>query len=163
MKRRYCLDTNAFIEPWNKYFSMSRCPEYWNIIDKLGQGNVVFCPDQVKREIDKTDDALKAWLNARTHLVRAETVEVQKIVREILKEFPHIISVGAERSMADPWVIAHAAVEKAVVVSKEYVESPKQGATRVKIPDVCRHYKIPCINDFAFVDEVGIKFDARLP
>ncbi|MBI5416427.1 DUF4411 family protein [Candidatus Poribacteria bacterium] len=160
--RFYCLDTNVFIEPWNKYYSMKRCPEYWDILDNLGKKGTVFCPDQVKREIDKVDDLLKQWLNTKPYFIRQETEDVQLRVREILKAFPNLIMVGANRSMADPWVVAHAMVVNAVVVSKEYGINQDQNNSRIKIPDVCRHFKINCISDFEFIDEIGIKFKASL-
>lgn len=141
---------------------MQRCPKYWEILDDLGKKEIVFCPDQVKREIDKVDDALKAWLNSRPHFVRQETEEVQQYVRKILEAFPNLISVGANRSMADPWVIAHAIAEDAVVVSKEYIVNATQKSSRVKIPDVCRHFRVSYIDDFKFMDEIGIKLDASL-
>lgn len=162
MAQRYCLDTNVFVEPWNKYFRFERCPDYWEIIDNLGKQNIVFCPDQVKREIDKVDDGLKEWLGRRPYFVREETGAVQQHIREVLKTFPNIISVGANRSMADPWVIAHAMAEDATVVSKEYTINRNQNSPRVKIPDVCGHFKIRCISDFEFIDEIGIKFNASL-
>lgn len=141
---------------------MQRCPKYWEILDNLGKEEIVFCPDQVKREIDKVDDGLKAWLNSRPHFVRQETEEVQQYVRKILEAFPNLISVGANRSMADPWVIAHAIAEDAVVVSKEYIVNAAQKSSRVKIPDVCRHFRVSYIDDFKFMDEIGIKLDASL-
>jgi hypothetical protein len=65
-----------------------------------------------------------------------------------------------QRSVADPWVIAFAMAEKAVVVTKE---SPSSAPTkRVKIPDVCRALDVPYLNDFDFAREVGIRFAARL-
>lgn len=160
--KRYCLDANALIEPWNKYFTIVRCPEYWDILEDLGKKQTVFCPDQVKREIGKIDDGLKAWLNSRDFFFRQETEIVQQHVRTVLKEFPQLINVGASRSMADPWVIAHAMAEHAVVVSKEYLFRPGQKSSQIKIPDVCKHFNVTCINDFDFVDELGIKFKASI-
>lgn len=162
MNKKYCLDANAFIEPWNKYFSIQRCADYWEILNDLGVKGIVFCPDQVKREIDKADDGLKEWLNSKPYFIRAETEEVQKNVRKILAQFPQLISVGANRSMADPWVVAHAMSDSAIVVSKEYAINTTQKISRVKIPDVCSHFKITCINDFQFIDRIGIKFKASL-
>ena len=158
---KYCLDANAFIEPWSKYYQPSFVQGYWELLEELGREGYVFCPDQVKREIDKIDDGLKDWLNARQFFVREETIQVQLKVRDILKQFPLLISVGANRSMADPWVIAHALVEEAIVVSKEFLSKPEQRDSRVKIPDVCIHYGIPCITDFQFIKEIGVHFDAR--
>lgn len=160
--KRYCLDANAFIEPWNKYFTIGRCPEYWDILNDLGKKQIVFCPDQVKREIDKTDDGLKAWLSSRDFFLRQETEIVQQHVRTVLKAFPQLINIGANRSMADPWVIAHAMAEQAVVVSKEYLMRPGQKSSQIKIPDVCNHFNVTCITDFNFIDELGIKFKASI-
>lgn len=162
MNKKYCLDTNAFVEPWNKYYSIKLCSEYWEILNNLGQKGIVFCPDQVKREIDKIDDSLKDWLNSKPYFIRQETEEVQKYVRKILAKFPYLISVGANRSMADPWVIAHAMAENATVVSKEYIANPSQRNSRIKIPDVCQHFKVNCINDIDFNGEIGIKFRASI-
>ncbi len=162
MSKIYSLDSNALIEPWNKYYSIQLCPEYWEILDRLGKEGRIFCTEEVKREIEKVDDGLKSWLSKRPHLVKSISNEVQQKLREILVSFPNIISVGADRSMADPWVIAHAFVTNATVVSKEYAVPERQKDSRIKIPDVCRHFGVPCINDLQFVNEVGIKFSARL-
>lgn len=162
LTHRYCLDTNAFIEPWNKYYSIESSPEYWQILDELAQKNIVFCTDQVKREIERNDDNLKEWLSKRSYFVKDETEKVQINVRKILAKFPHLISVGANRSMADPWVIAHAMSESATVVSKEIAVNPKQKTNKIKIPDVCKEFDVRCINDFVFNNEVGIKFKAGI-
>ncbi|MEX0612981.1 MAG: DUF4411 family protein, partial [Pirellulales bacterium] len=70
MPQKYCLDTNVFIEAWNKYYSMELCPEYWDILDSMARKGIVFCTEEVKREVEKTDDDLKAWLCDRDHFVR---------------------------------------------------------------------------------------------
>ena len=43
---------------------------YWEILDDLGKKGTVFCPDQVKREIDKVDDTLKDWLNNKPYFIQ---------------------------------------------------------------------------------------------
>ena len=85
-EKKYCLDTNAFIEPWNKYLTMKKCPKYWEILDGLAKKGAIFCPEQVKLEIDKVDDDLKAWLGERPHFVREESEDVQKYVVQKLKK-----------------------------------------------------------------------------
>ncbi len=158
---KYCLDSNAYIQPWNFYYSPQLIPDYWIILDELAQNNVIFSPDEVKQEILKVDDLLNEWLIQRPYFFKPALQPIQLKVREILKIFPRLISVGANRSMADPWVIAQAAVDDAVVVSKEYpIVDPK--SKRIKIPDVCKHFEIRCISDITFVNELGIKFTARI-
>lgn len=66
-----------------------------------------------------------------------------------------------QRSLADPWVIAHALKENACVVTKEEkVTVPK--TTRIKIPNVCDNMGIRWINDFQFVEELNIQFSCSL-
>lgn len=65
------------------------------------------------------------------------------------------------RSLADPWVIAHAINENATVVTKEEkvtaLNSPK-----IKIPNVCDNMKVRWINDFQFIEELGVQFNCKL-
>ncbi len=61
------------------------------------------------------------------------------------------------RSLADPWVIAHAMTENAVVVTKEEKETAAN-SKRIKIPNVCETMGIRCINDFEMIGELGVRF-----
>jgi len=159
MSQRYCFDTSALIEAWNKYYSMELCPEYWSILDGMAQNGVVFFTEEVKREIDKIDDDLKAWIGGRGHFVQGITEHVQKHVRDILAEYPNLVDARKDRSMADPWVVAHALAASATLVTKE-VAAPV-GSQRIKIPDVCTKFSVRCISDFDFIREAGIRFTAR--
>jgi hypothetical protein len=58
--------------------------------------------------------------------------------------------------MADPWVIAHAIAEKAIVVTKENKET--QSAAKVKIPNVCENMGVKWINDFQMIRELKLVF-----
>lgn len=154
---KYCLDTNALIQPWNSYYSMKLCPDYWSILDQLAHRKLIFCTTEVHREISRIDDELSKWIKLRSHLFRDVSDGVQQRLREVLQKFPRLVDSTKDRSMADPWVIAHALAENATVVTKERAsESPK----RIKIPDVCDHFGVRWINDFQFVTEIGIRFSA---
>jgi len=48
---------------------------------------------------------------------------------------------------ADPFVVARAAVEPATVVSMEKIKP--NGA---KIPNICEHFNVPCIDLEAFME-----------
>jgi len=148
------------VEAWNKYYSMSLCPEYWEILDHLARCGVVFCTMEVKREIEKTDDKLAAWIRERPYFFREVDEQVQENLREILKKYGRLTDSARGRSIADPWVIAHAMAEGTVVVTKE---SPTpEGAKRIKIPDVCTALGVEWMNDFEFLQEAGVTFTAKL-
>ncbi len=158
--KSYCLDANVFIQGWNDYYSMDLCPEYWDILDRLAQENKIFAPIEVRKEIERTDDNLAKWVKARPHFFREITVEVQGHLRKIMASHGRLVDSIKQRSVADPWVIAFAMAENAVVVTKEGASATP--TKRIKIPDVCRALNVPFLNDFEFAREVGIRFAARL-
>ena len=59
---KYCLDANVLIEAWQKYYSPKFCPDYWDVINKLGTEKKIFIPNEVAEEIIRTDDDLATWL-----------------------------------------------------------------------------------------------------
>jgi hypothetical protein len=61
------------------------------------------------------------------------------------------------RSVADPWVIAHAMSENAIVVTKEPYEP--NSTDRVKIPNVCEAMGIEWMDDFRLIRELGLQFN----
>ena len=156
----YCLDSNVFIEGWNRYYSIGLCPQYWRILDDLATKGVIFSPVEVKREILKTDDGLADWIKHRDYIFKDITIEVQLHLRTIMASHGRLVDSIKQRSIADPWVIAHAMAEKATVVTKE----TPAGTThrRIRIPDVCIALGVPWMNDFQFCHEVGITFSAQL-
>lgn len=162
MVKKYCLDTNILIEAWNKHYSMELCPDYWAILDKLAKEGKVFCTGEVKKEIEKMDDSLKEWIKDKAYLFKEPDEEVAKILKTIFqnKSNERLVDSLRFRSMADPWVIAHAIAEKAVVVTKEGFETSK--TKRIKIPNVCASMNVPCIDEFQFLQEIGIRFTAKI-
>ncbi|MEX2564415.1 MAG: DUF4411 family protein [Cyclobacteriaceae bacterium] len=161
----YILDTNVFIEPWTKYYSPKFCTGYFECLNKLGNNGVIAIPEMVQKEVAKVDDDLAHWLLNKSDIpVLNITESVQQALRSIYSHDPkhtRLTDTTKGRSMADPWVIAHAIVEKATVVSKEEKVVTKV-SKKVKIPNVCDNMGIRCIQDFEFIEEVGIKFEAKL-
>lgn len=156
--KQYCLDANIFIQGWNDYYSPELCPGYWDILDDLAAAGVVFAPIEVRREIEKIQDPLHSWLKSRSHFFRDIDIDVQLVLREVMRDYERLVDTTKERSMADPWVVAHAKASGAVVVTKEgYSTSP----TKVKIPNVCEALGVRWINDFQFCREIGIRFTAE--
>ncbi len=163
-KQKYCLDTNFFIEAWNKYYSPDFCSEYWEIIDELAKQGIVFIAQEVKKEIDKGDDNLKNWLKDKHYIVKPIDENVQLNLKKIYakdKSHQYLANNIKNRSIADPWVIAHAMSENAVVVTKEYL-SRSNNPQKIKIPDVCENMNVKWINDFDFIKEVNIKFNCKI-
>jgi len=150
--RKYSLDSNALIEPWNKYYAPEISPAYWARMDELAQDGIVFCTWEVRRELEKQSDGLWLWAKERPHLFRQEDREVLLQLRRVLAACPKSIGQGKGKHSADPLVIAHAIVENAVVVTKEESNSKKY-----KVPDVCQELNVDWIPDYVIAREIGVK------
>lgn len=153
----YCLDTGVLIEPWNKYYSPEICPDYWEILDGLAKDGTIFCTIEVKHELEKIDDTLYAWVKERPYLFRDISEEVNENMVKIMSSHPELVKEDKGRSLADPWVIAHAITEEAIVVTTEM-----PGSKKVKIPDVCVAYEVPWILESKFAKEINVQFSARI-
>lgn len=161
---KYCLDANFFIEGWNRYYSPDFCSGYWDIIDSLGKSGKVFIPQEVMNELQKKDDNLKKWLKDKKHLEHKIDLNVQNCLKKMYNANPsHKLLTNSERnrSMADPWVIAHAMAENAIVVTKE-VKDISPISKKVKIPNVCENMNIECIDDFEFIRRMKLNFECKI-
>lgn len=166
----YCLDANVLIQAWQKYYSPELCPDYWDILNKLGSERKIFIPEEVKNEIvvtedkEKTEDDLSKWLKRSTIPVHKLTEEVIKCWQTILQANPlHKLLVDnvKGRSLADPWVISHALKNNATVVTKESPIIAISAKKPVTIPNVCDNMGIRWIDDFSFIKELGLKFSCK--
>jgi hypothetical protein len=156
----YCLDANVLIQAWQKYYSMELCPGYWELLSELGRAGRIFLPQTVSDEITRTEDELTAWLLQSQIPVREIDGAVTQFLSEIYEANPlhkYLVDNTKQRSLADPWLIAHAKKENACVVTKEEKVSVPY-STRIKIPNVCDNMGVRWINDFEFVQEVKIRF-----
>ncbi len=161
----YCLDANVLIEAWQKYYSPKFCPGYWDILNNLGSQGKIFIVEEVFNEITRTEDDLSDWLKKSKIPVKRIDGKVTKCLQNIYAKDPShqtLVDNTKARSLADPWVIAHAMNEGAVVVTKEG-KVTALNAKRVKIPNVCENMGIAWINDFEFVAELNIQFTCSLP
>jgi predicted nucleic acid-binding protein len=160
----YCLDTNVLIEAWQKYYSPKFCPSYWDILNELGRKEVIFIPELVFEEITRTEDELSAWLKKSKIPIHNINELVTKCLQNIYAKDPvhkNLVDNTKARSLADPWVIAHAINENATVVTKEE-KVTALNSNRIKIPNVCDNMGVRWINDFEFIQELNVSFTCKL-
>ncbi len=157
---KYCLDANVLIEAWQKYYNPKFCPEYWMVLNQLGKEGRIFIPVEVAEEIHRTEDDLSSWLKASDILIAKTTESVIRCWQKILASNPdhqRLVDSTKNRSLADPWVIAHAMDKSAIVVTKENKETASI-TKRVKIPNVCENMGVRWMDDFQFIDKLEIRF-----
>jgi len=164
LQQKYCLDANVLIQAWQKYYSQKFCASYWEVLNKLGKEDRIFLPQMVYDEITRTDDDLSKWLKVSHIPKRKLDGAVTECWKNILAANPshqYLVDNTKNRSLADPWVIAHALNENACVVTKEEkVTAPN--SNRIKIPNVCDNMGVRWINDFDFIEELNFKFICKL-
>ena len=157
---KYCLDANVLIQAWQKYYNPKFCPDYWKILTELGKQDKIFVSELVYEEITRTEDDLSKWLKTSKIPINKITEPVTVCLQKIYSADPihkNLVDNTKARSLADPWVIAHALHENATVVTKEE-KVTALNYNRIKIPNVCDNMGIRWINDFQFIDELDIKF-----
>jgi len=162
-KAVYCIDANILIQAWQKYYSPEICPSYWEVLNDLGKKGVIFIPELVYEEIEKGEDNLFEWLKNSDIPIKKIDGEVTNCLKEIYSSNPdhkYLVSSNGIHSKADPWVIAHAMKEKAIVVTKEKKDFIRK-QTKIKIPHVCDNMNISWIDDFDFIKNLNIKFTCK--
>ena len=160
----YCLDANVLIQAWQKYYNPKFCPEYWKILTELGKNGKIFIPELVYEEIVRTEDNLSKWLKGSKIPIKKISEPVTICLQKIYAADPthkNLVDNTKARSLADPWVIAHAVHENACVVTKEE-KVTALNSNRIKIPNDCDNIGIRWINDSQFIDELDIKFQCFL-
>lgn len=149
----FCLDTSALINPWNIFYAPDVAPGYWSDLERLILDSRVVLSEEVREEIEKVDDGLRAWARSKVARWHPLSDEVQTVVTQIMDAYPRLVDNRANRSRADPFVIATAKVVGAVVVTTEGPGSEN----RPSIPFVCSRMKVECTDVLQFVRQAGIR------
>jgi hypothetical protein len=116
---------------------------------------------EVYHEIDgllTRNDQLSEWVRDRRELLFVDADgTVQQRYREIGEHVrASFTKPFADKFMndADSWLIAHAAADGGSVVVT--LEVPR-GGLAVKIPNICSHFGITCINHYEMLRALGAK------
>lgn len=140
-------------------FYKKRFPTLWNNFDELVNQQKIFSTREVLREIEKSQNDLLEWSKTmNSSFFSIPTEDELAFVREIFT-VPHFQILVSEKQRltgypaADPFVIASAKINKAIVVTTE-----KEKENSAKIPNVCKHFKIPCIDLEEFMERENWKF-----
>lgn len=160
----YCLDANVLIQAWQKYYSPKFFPDYWKMLNYFGNIGKIFISEMVYDEIVRTEDDLAEWLKKSKIKVVKIDEPVTRCLQAIYAKNPlhiNLVDNTKARSLADPWVIAHAMNEKATIVTKEE-KVTALNSTKVKIPNVCENMNVRCINDFQFIEELNLQFECKI-
>jgi hypothetical protein len=153
----YVFDTGAFID-LNSYFP-DIFPAFWQNFDRAVATGDIVSTREVLRELKRHDpDHILKWAMANTGIFSIPTADETRFVGQILSvpHFQQIISARARLNgtpVADPFVIASAAVNSGTVVTQE---RPKPHSA--KMPNVCDHFGVRWLDLNGFMRDMGWRF-----
>lgn len=160
----YWLDSNVFIEGRKGPYGFDIAPRFWSLIDEMVPVGRVSSSSLVYRELLEAEPDLFKWVIIRRQsgLFIEPDLGVQEAYREIIRYLLDRYNNNQSRrrflEKADPWVIAHAfALGGSVVTLEAKVPDDSQ---KVKIPNVCDHFNVPCVTTYQMLRELGVSWNA---
>lgn len=147
---KYCFDTSAFVDSWRRFYNPSVFPTLWDKLSELMNDGRIIVPKEAEKEILAGNDDLKTWFKSNNTCVQPYTENQLKIVTAIVNKYPKVSQYHKPRPVhADPFVVALAKVENAIVVTWE---GPNGSTTNPSIMDLCREYNVHCYNMVKFFE-----------
>ncbi|KAA6404546.1 DUF4411 family protein [Candidatus Tokpelaia sp.] len=153
----YLLDANVFIEEKNRHYGLDFCPAFWDWLIKENAAGKVFSLDKVYDELMKGSDELSLWVDAHKSLFLPVSPAAPSVAGRIsawvISRHPSYKPEAKDvflQGNADYWLIAHAIAEGNFTIVTHEIASPAGSFAlkRVKIPDVCQYFSVPCILPF---------------
>ncbi len=159
MTQRFLLDTSFLINGWHKRYRIDVFPSLWDAIGGLMDEGVVLSCEQVYQELQGQRDTLSEWAKKRRSVFKEPTEEVIAELSTIMTRFTNFAAKGGgSNNRADPWVIAHAIVNGAIVVTDEQPAKRQKPTKPPKIPNVCDELEILWATPIDFLAKAGIYF-----
>ena len=139
----YCLDTSSTIEWYVRTYTPAILPGLPDRIEALIAADRLRSPKAVLDELSRIDDDCSKWAKAQTKLFLEESIEVQRIVRQLMATHQNPAKPHKGINGADPFVIALAKETGAhwAVVADEHPGSLENR----KIPFVCNAEGVQCV------------------
>ncbi len=154
----YVFDSGPLIWMF-RYYYPDRFPSLWGQFDELIANQRIISVKEVSRELDGQDDLLANWINDNKQIFQEPTQNEMIFIGSIFQvsHFQGLVRKQERlqgKPVADPFVIAKANLvqDGCVVTTEKYKENASQ------IPNVCKHFNIPCINLEKFMEKENWKF-----
>jgi hypothetical protein len=148
----FVFDTNVLIALFNHYYR-KQFPSLWKGFDTLVAHRQILSVREVYNEVKDYDGVLPVWAKANQPFFTHPSKEEMEFINEIFR-VPHFLSLVREKErllgkpVADPFLIAKARFSnKGCVVTEE-----KEKPNAAKIPNVCKHFGISCVNLERFME-----------
>ena len=158
MKQKFCLDTSVFINGWWKHYRIDVFPSFWKELDRLIQQGVVISCEEVYEELKRQKDELFRWAKKRKTVFEKPSEDTFHQLAELMNAYPNYAAASGTTNSADPWVIAHAKLARATVVTYEEAALKMRDTKPPKIPNICDDLGMRCLGVLDFLKEANVKF-----
>ena len=161
MTIKYIIDTNVFVDAHNRYYPMSCFPGFWEFLTHYFTQRTFVSSNLSYKEMKDYGDDLSKWIKTnKTFFIPDDGQDVQTNFAQVSQHVStHPIWGNNNKAdflkagVADGFVIAHAMSYGATVVSNEKLETDIK-CKKVKIPNVCQHFHVRCINSDQLIKEL---------
>ncbi|MDX3967390.1 MAG: DUF4411 family protein [Bradyrhizobium sp.] len=154
----YIFDNSPLSALFKSYYR-GRFPTLWQHFDKLVADEDIISTREVFREIeDSSLIDLNDWAKNNAKVFTIPTAEEAAFVAKIYA-VPHFQQNIEQQKLlkggrnADPFVIAKAATGGGTVVTMEVLKP-----NAAKIPNICKHFGVPCLTLEQFMEAEGWQF-----
>ena len=154
----YVFDNSPLSVLFRNYYR-GRFPTLWKNFDELIANGSIISTREVVREIEDSSIAeIRDWAKNNSTIFTIPTAAEGTFVAKIYGVAHFQQNIEQQKLLnggrnADPFVIAKAATEGKTVVTMELLK-PKAA----KIPNICEHFKIPCLTLEQFMEAEGWQF-----
>jgi len=166
----YLIDTNSLITPKNTYYPLDLAPRFWeSMAEKIQEGSIAIL-DLVKKEIlkPKDKDDLALWMveldigqyvNHKQQEIVLKYAEILQYLQKDPSYSEKALRAWADEAIADPWLIAAAAIHGFTIVTFETRIHLNTGSPcgTPKIPNVAEKFHVKTTDLFHMIRELGIK------
>jgi len=159
---RYCLDANIFIQAMEEAYAFDIAPGFWNWLgNDINQG-IIYSSLRVFRELSARNDQLSLWI--KDHYTKESFIEPDREVQDIFSTIAdyitkkYLIHQASEfLSGADPWIIAQAKRDGAILVTQE--KHVDERSKKVKIPNICDAFKVKYIRLYELLRRRNVRLN----
>lgn len=156
---KYVIDSCSLIR-LKEVYPIDVFSPVWERMTELAECGALVSCEEIYEELESVQgekDVVLDWAIAHRSIFYPSDELTQEKVLEILGIHPHLLDLKKAKSSGDPFLIATAMKFRCIVVSDE---KPSGGPGKVKIPDVCKHHNIPCIQLLDMFRAEGLKLSA---
>ena len=157
-KELFLIDANSLITPYLTFYSFDLAKTFWNQMEwHIQNGNIAIL-DLVKSEVLKGKDSLKEWMenieaeqliDHREPAIIVKYGEVLRYIQDNPAYKPAALTEWSREEVADPWLIAAAAIGNYTIISFEIANkglNTHNPSKNAKIPDVAKVFNVEVQN-----------------